>query len=159
MFSIVLVFYFSISNFSNSDIWKQISPLKTTKKEIEKKIGKGIDMLDNTFLYKHNDNHYYITFSEGQCRERHEPKWNVEKDVVVDFIMYPKKLVPIDKMPYDLKTFDKVKGADDMSGYYKYLNGELGLILETQIINHSKEEFVTAIVATSKTSESYLRCL
>lgn len=158
MFFIVLGFCFSILNISVDDIWKQIIPLKTTKKEVEKKLGKGKDMLDNTFQYKHKGYFYYINFSEGQCRERYQPKWNVEKEVVTYFVMSLNKPILLIKTPYNLKTFIKVKGADDMSGYYIYFNDEIGLRLETQTINHSKEEFLTGIQVVPKTSESYLKC-
>lgn len=157
LLSVLLTFFFSFNN-TKEDNWRQIIPLRTSRAEVQRLIGKHYWEYDNTVFYIKNGDRYYVTYSQGNCRGKEETKWNVGKNIVLDFVIYPKNKVAIDDMPYNLKTFIKIKGSEDMPNYYKYLNKEFGLILETQVLGRSGIEYVTGIVVSPKNSDISLKC-
>lgn len=153
--SILTVALFLFSH-PKSDDWGKIIPLKTSKVEIKKQIGEYLWQDTITSVYKKNGDIYYITYSQGSCRERDLPKWNVDKDTVIYFVVYLKNKIPINKIRYDLKSFEKV--TTDLPRSYNYFNEEMGLVLGTQIIGPSKKEFVTSIQVMPKKSDQFLKC-
>lgn len=157
MVSIFLIIFFVFINFYENSYWNKIVPLKTKKNEVEKKLGKGKWEDGSTVTYKYGGDTYYITFSDGKCNELSKSEWNIDKDVVLYFVMYPKNGISVHKMPVDLKSFDKVKMTGDLLNYNKYINEEIGLLVDTQP-NLNKIEVVTSIQKMPKKSEQYLKC-
>lgn len=157
MFSIFSIILFVFIDFYEISYWNKIVPLKTRKTEVEKKLGKGKWKDDSTVTYKYNGDTYYIAFSDGKCSESSKSEWNVDKDIVLYFVMYPRNGISVRKMPIDLKSFDKVKMTGDLLNYNKYINEEIGLLVETQP-NLNKIEVVTGIQKMPKKTEQYLKC-
>ncbi len=86
----------------------KITPLETTKSEVELLLGKSKDFCD--CIYESEDIKIRINYSGDTCRGG----WNIKKDVVIDFRITPKSVILTDKMGLKLNSLIKVV-YDDFS--------------------------------------------
>jgi hypothetical protein len=77
------------------DEWKGIRPLKSTRAEVEKVLGAPLERDCQECIYKSETERVAVTYSRGPCKAGEG--WNVPKDTVLNFTLYPERDQKLDK--------------------------------------------------------------
>lgn len=74
-----------------SNVWKGIAPLKTSRSDLERILGKPVKQDTFSFTYKTDSESIEVYFSKGNCEGslRHLNGWNVPVDTVLELIVDP----------------------------------------------------------------------
>lgn len=73
--------------------WKDITPLKSTKTDVEEILGQPDEKSESVFTYEIADGKIYVGFASGRCRGK-SPSWNVEADTVLGLTFVPNSKQP-----------------------------------------------------------------
>lgn len=103
--------------------WNGIVPLKTTRSDVGRLLGKPKFVYENSDLFFREDEKVSVEYASGPC-EGLRPHWNVSKGTVVSMLVKPMKTIS-----FDAKMLgpEFVRGAvqDDLS--VEYANAVTGV--------------------------------
>src|SRR5690349_10941442 len=89
--ALVIIFSSVIAAQFKSDGWNGISPLNSSKTDVERLLGKPIDGGRIAVgLYDTKTERVTIWYSTGTCRENPRSTWNVARDIVTVLLVAPK---------------------------------------------------------------------
>src|SRR6185437_2933114 len=109
--------------------WRTITPLKSTRTEVERLFGPGNDLyLAN---YSLQDGILSVEYSSGPCRSERKGGWNVPEGTVVSVRFEPKSKKRFAGLKLEFSEFKKVEGGD-VVGVVNYTNEEQGITYEVQ---------------------------
>jgi len=107
--------------------WRTITPLKSTRTEVESLFGPGNDRyLAN---YSLRDGTLSVEYSSGPCRSERKGGWNVPEGTVVSVRFEPKSKKKFASLKLEFTKFKKVEGGD-VVGVVNYTNEEQGVTYE-----------------------------
>jgi len=138
--------------------WMGITPLRSSRPEVEKLFGKGVRQYGTTFKYKYKKHNVFVSFSTGLCAQAPEAKWNVEKDVVLDIVVDPLKTLFLNEISLDLAGFEKLPGDFDLPKTYYYLNQKDGMAFDLDSSRGNGKETVNTIYYFPQSSQRNLKC-
>jgi hypothetical protein len=126
----ILIFLFVSACFAQEAPWlkqiKQIGPLKSTEKDVEKIFGNPSDWYTNRASYKLSEGQITFTYSEGKCGENKDSGYDVEKGTVVEIYFYTPKNIKFKSLNVNLDGFNK-KYATDLTNTFSYEDKKLGI--------------------------------
>lgn len=126
LLSIALMIF---SSSASAQEWRTISPLKTTRAEVEALLGPVESEYFAT--YKLTEGNIFIEYSSGPCRPDRKGGWNVLKNVVVSVHFYPKHKRRLADLKVDRRKLRKVVDRH-VGGIVYYINDEDGVVYEIQ---------------------------
>jgi len=119
----------SVSGNGLGQSWRTITPLKSTRAEVERQFGPSSDPYLASYSLK--DGTLFVEYSSGPCRAERKGGWNVKDGVVVSVRFEPKSKKRFTRLKLDLSKFKRVKGGD-VVGIINYTNEEEGVTYEVQ---------------------------
>lgn len=87
----------------NQNEWKGIIPLLRKKNEVEKILGKPVTQTDGIVTYKTDTEDVTVSYSTGNCKGA-ITGWNVPADTVLQFTVFPKKELRIERDKFKNET-------------------------------------------------------
>lgn len=96
------------------DGWKSLVPLKTTRQEAEKILGKP-EIDDNGYYrYRTAEAFVEVNYSTSPCagNQYNRGKYNVPADTILSYQVSLGKIVPIDEVKFDRKNYYRDSSSD-----------------------------------------------
>ena len=123
--SLIVAFY----SCGNAQDWRVISPLKSTRAEVETLLGPTQGAY--SAVYQLKDGSLFIEYSSGPCTPERKGGWNVPENVVVSLSFSPRPRKRFAELKIDRKKFRK-KIDQRVIGIIYYVNDEDGITYEIQ---------------------------
>jgi hypothetical protein len=113
--------------------WRGLSPLKSTRTDVERTLGRPDETLGNdTVTYRFPDRVVYFAFYSNPNCERQLPytSWNVTSDTLtaIDVTFRPQPLVA--DTGIDLTKYKKIEAGGDLLDRYNYFNADGSFVIE-----------------------------
>jgi hypothetical protein len=113
---------------SQTQGWRGIVPLHSTREDVERLIGPP--MTPNGITYDLKNERVNITYSAGGCAEDRPSEWNVPPGTVIGITIYPQTKLLLSDLQIDLNGFEKfINPHNPDSVYY---NNEEGVSIGTK---------------------------
>lgn len=130
--------------------WRGITPLHSTREEVERLIGQP--MMPGGITYDLKTERVNVVYSAGGCGKGHPSEWNVPVGTVIGVTLYPQTRLMLSDLRVDLSRFEKsVNPLSSDSVFYK--DDEDGISIGT---GSTGEVFVVQYLPSRK--DSNLRC-
>jgi len=135
--------------------WRGLSPLKSTRMDVERTLGSPAENRDNQRLtYYFPDVAVYFHFSSNPKCQQKLPytSWDVPPDTVTGIdvtLRHPKK---VEEIGIDLTKYKKIKGDFDVVNHYYYANPDDGFGIEVG------NDYVGGYQYGPGSKQSHLRC-
>ena len=135
--------------------WRGLSPLKSTRMDVERTLGRPDENLNNELLsYDFQGMVVYFDFTSNPNCERQLPytSWNVTSDTLtgIMIIFRPQPLVA--DTGIDLTKYKKIEVGGDLLGHYAYWNADESFAIE---VGH---EYLAGYHYQPGTKHKDLRC-
>jgi hypothetical protein len=112
------------SDCCDSNSWRGLTPLKTTRAQVEKVLGKPMPHSVNPHAasYETDAGRVSVLYSSGSCTSQDKSGWDVPELTIIDIKFYPKSPPDFAGLKIDLKNFEKSAqpgsiGIDEYSNY------------------------------------------
>lgn len=112
-------------NISPNKGWRGIVPLKSTRADVERILGRPSKKSVNAYYF--SEESVLIRYSEHQCAEG-----DVAPDPVLYISINPKVKRPLTELNLDLAKYQKKPGDFDVLDHFYYVNEEEGLTLSVR---------------------------
>jgi hypothetical protein len=127
-FPIACLFFLGFAQMPSTTDWRGLSPLKSTRMDVERTLGPPDEAIDNELItYRFPDIvvNFHFT-SNPKCREKLPyTSWDVTSDTVTGIIVTLRHPPLVEESGIDLTKFKKVKGDfDSIDHYYYFLNDD-----------------------------------
>jgi hypothetical protein len=142
--------------------WNGIVPLKSTRADVERLLGRG-----SSNSYRYGEEIVNIEYAQFPCGHQNPPGWpeappgwNVPRDTVVAIgVTFGMKTIAVASLSLDLSKFERVRGADDLPQDYYYNDKANGFAIEICDTGGPRGEIVRALLylPTAKEEELF-RC-
>jgi hypothetical protein len=133
-FAVVILAFISLNSaiIVRAEVWNNIYPLKSTRGDVEKILGKCKDSKSLwNCLYKMKDQNVYISYSIGNSCEK-GAVWNVPKGTVDEITIYLKNGgVILRNIKFDLKDFVEEEDSE-LIGRSQFINENKGISFEVE---------------------------
>jgi len=141
----------TLADCCNAKAWRGIVPLKSTRADVERLLGRPTGSLPTYYL---SDSTVDFKYSSCKCGEKCEnDDWKVPPDTVIVIRVGLRGVVKIADLHIDLSKFKKEAGGDpDVPGNFFYENEEEGLAIDTG------GGYVRALIYGPRAKDDYLRC-
>ena len=142
--------------------WNGIVPLKSTRADVERLLGKG-----SGNNYRYGKQIVNIEYAQFPCGHKNPPGWpeaplgwNVPRDTVVAIgISFGMKTISVASLSFDLSKFERVRGAADLSQDFYYTNKADGFAIEIVDTGTAEGEVVRELLYTpTAKDEELFRC-
>jgi hypothetical protein len=129
--------------------WRGITPLKSSRADVERLLGKPTGPLPTYYL---SDSTVTFWYSHCRCGDKCEDDWNVPVDTVLSIHVDLKGIVRLADLGLDLSQFKKSRLADDLPASFVYSNAEEGFAIE------GGGEYVSTLIYGPRQKDNHLRC-
>ncbi len=149
---------------NNSVGYRGIVPLKSTRSDVERILGRPADTSDTTYYFP--DKIIGIDYAKYGCaqppRVEGPPRppiegWNVAPDTVLVVRVTLRTPVSLKDLNMDLKNFKKERGDSDIPSHFRYVNRESGLTIELN--GDPATEIVRTLIYQPEAKYNHLRCV
>lgn len=151
---LILIFALNLSGSCQSleDGWKDIRPLKTDKKTVEKILGTPKVDSNGYHGYKIGDVFIQVNYSTEPCVGDllNRGKYNVPKDTVLEYIVYFHEFTELSKLKFDRKKFTESR-SEHLSEVFYLASREIGVIIAA--FEQQGREYVSNIEFRPKTKD------
>jgi hypothetical protein len=106
--------------------WRGIVPLKSTRAEVERILGRPDK--ESVNAYDFPEESVLFRYSQRRCDEQ----WNVAPDTVLYISINPKVKRPLTELNLDLTKYKKKPGDFDVLDHFYYVDEEQGLTLSVR---------------------------
>lgn len=137
------IIFVSGALFGQSDnSWRGITPLVTTREEVELKIGKPIDWSTEKYsaAYTVEGGRASILYSNG-CRVPGSHGWNIPETTVIRISFSPNSAVPLQELKLNLRRFQLHPDPDSIN-LVSLANDEDGVVLIVDTPSNLVERFI-----------------
>ncbi len=135
--------------------WKGLTPLKSTRADVEKILGKPSRSVPGPVIYGNDSERVDVAYARDRC-EYANGGWNVPANTVIRLEVRPVKTVLLEDLSFDRSKYDVSKWSHP--SYWKtYRNEEEGISLETTDLGKNTE-IVRVIQYFPKLSDQALKC-
>jgi hypothetical protein len=135
--------------------WRGLVPLRSTREEVEKLLGKSKMSHGFTYVYENENELVDVLYSAGSCELSGVERWNIPKDVVIWMEVHPRKGVRIRDLHLDPNKYHRFQ-LGHPENWVEYWNKEEGVTVHTIIWNKSEEVYFFEYRPTAKDGD--LRC-
>lgn len=132
-FLIVLLVFAGITQMPSTTDWRGLSPLKSTRTDVERTLGVPDQNIDNEhFTYYLPDVVVYFYFtSNPKCRKRLPyTSWDVTAETLTGIDISLRRPPLVEETDFDLSKFKKVKTNSDMVKSYYYVSEDGSFAIE-----------------------------
>lgn len=140
---------------TNSNSWHGITPLVSSRVEVELFLGKPIDSLRRTFIYENKTDKVRVLYSSSVCEQTEVGNWKVAKDTVLKLEVYPQKTLLVKTLNLDRSKFKRIRDAHP-ENWIHYFNLDDGISVDAQI-RGGREEVMNLTYEPSSRQKD-LRC-
>jgi hypothetical protein len=116
---------------SQSNLWfdqvKQIRPLVSTEKEVERVLGIPSTRYSDYAEYETKDGVFTVMYSHGICDQVTTPHYRVGAGIVVDFDFDPRRKMVFSDLRIDVSKWSKEVTPDVSPPTITYVNKEKGI--------------------------------
>lgn len=133
-----------------SQSWKGIVPLHSTRVDVERLLGPALSQCKCD--YRTKTENVFVLYSAERCAKGVPNTWNVPGDTVISIIVTPKEEPKLVDLGLDLKKFTKVEDPE-LRGNFTYTNLEEGVTY-----NVSDDGVVTSMEWFPRPKDKCLRC-
>lgn len=155
--SVFMVFFlmFLSCGTLTENCWHGLTPLKSTRTDVEKLLGPSKKNID---LYETEKEKVTILYSDGFCKENKRNIWNVSKDTVLAITVIPKENIPVSsfinkfKQHFDKEVDYKIKGV------FYYYNADRSVLLETKESSNGSEDIALIVYRPTRADDRF-RCV
>jgi hypothetical protein len=135
--------------------WRGIVPLRSTKTDVEKLLGKPIEGSHNLYLYDTEKERVSVLYSDGMCNENKSSTFNVPRDRVLTFMVSPKKTMNVSEITEkSSQSFEREADLKEDAFHYKNKDGSVRF--ETIMSENGIEDIIYIIYKATKTDDSLL---
>jgi len=126
----LILVIFTLNNLTNAQEakWlhklKQITPLESTERDVEKIFNKPTEQYGNIREYKTKEGILSVTYSTGEC-DSNLSDYDVDKGIVIEFDFSFEKIIMFKSLNINLAEFEKEESSDTQNIIYK--NNQLGI--------------------------------
>lgn len=117
-----LLMFFVHSPSADTKGWRGIVPLQSTRAEVESQFGEGTN--ECKCSYYRDDINVFFVYASGDCESDGSGDWNITKDTVIRFTIYPKVREQLSELEIDERKFEK---RADIGDRLIYVNREEGM--------------------------------
>lgn len=146
----VLFFLVFTTVFVQERGWRGITPLHSTREDVERLIGPP--MIPSGITYDLKTERVNVVYSDGACEKGQPSEWNVPRGTVIGITIYPQTKLMLSDLRIDLSLFEKVISPHNPDSVF-YNDEENGISIDTQ----SNGEVVKVYYHPTR-KDSYLRC-
>jgi hypothetical protein len=157
----VLLTFFLLLNFWSTSIaktWKGITPLKSTRENVENIFEKKSLVDDSIITYYLKNEKVIVTYSSGLCKEPNDSEWVVPKNTVITLTVYPKRQTFLSELTKDLSLFEKFNGPQDLSNSFYLINEIEGFSINVDRTLISGESIISSHSYFPTLNEKKLKC-
>lgn len=123
----ILCLLFLLAESSFAQAWRQIRPLRTSRKQVERLLGRP-KVVGGVNKYDFANETIDVFYLKRSCRFDRQG-WNVPVNTVTSVEIVPKKKVRLSETQWDLSKFRKEPGSFDNPSYLLFVNEEDGVTL------------------------------
>lgn len=123
---------------SPTNSWSGLVPLRSTREEVEKLLGKSKMSHGFTYIYENQNERVDVLYSAGPCEPSGVERWNVPQDVVISMEVIPRKTILIKDLHLDPKKYVRFQWSHP-DNWVDYWNREEGVIVHSIIWDKAEE--------------------
>lgn len=139
-----------------SNSWRGIRPLHSTKGDVDKSLGgPQRQLLNQAYLYVTDEERIEILYSDGPCRNSDVGKWNVSANTVLRITIYPQKTLLLRDLNLDKKKYARGEDPNIPHTFFLVNRGE-GVMIQTQ--ERDGYEYVLSIEYSRSNDDIGLLC-
>lgn len=154
---LVMVFLTPAFIFAQREEWSCLIPLKSTRAEVERILGKPAKYFDTSGGYETSYGKYSVWYATGRCSKKVEGRdWNVDAGIMTNLLVYPKRVDLIDQYLSNLQDYERRESPGGYSRFL-YLSKDESLIYQT-IKRPDSTEFIYAIALEPGKDKENLLC-
>jgi hypothetical protein len=132
--------------------WHGIAPLKSTRVDVERILGRPKNTTANTSIYDFRGDEIFVVYSGGPCTTNPEG-WDVPQDTVINITLTPKRRFKVTEV--NLNNHDyKLKQDEEVGDIAYYVNEDAGISYEVDI----REGVVKGITYSPTSKQAPIRC-
>lgn len=138
--------------------WRGIEPLKSSRKDVEKKLKirqRDDDLIATYHLKKEK---VIVTYSVGLCESSGNSLWNVPKDTVLYIAIFPKTPMFLNDFSVDLSLFEKRSGDFDLPERFSYVNQKEGRSIDIDTKSGFEQDVVASYSFFPTADQMSLKC-
>lgn len=135
--------------------WNGLIPLKSTRADVEKTLGKSRRSVPGPVIYENETERVDVTYARDRCESWHGD-WNVPANTVIRIEVRPVRTVLLEDLTFDKDKYS-VRNWSHPSDWKTYSNVEEGVSLETTDLGKNTE-IVRIIRYSPKPSDQSLKC-
>jgi hypothetical protein len=155
MFLIYVVMFLLSFIPQQTNCWRGITPLRSTRADVEKKLGMPTadSKASDAAFYKTRDEKVFILYSTGPCDSHPGYSWNAPRGTVIHISVEPNIRPKFADIKLDENKFKK-RPDPELRDYTAYTNEEDGISIEV----NTSEGVVTAFNYWPTSKDDSLRC-
>src|SRR5688500_5683266 len=140
LLKLFLFLSFATSVHCQANVWRSITPLKSTRVDVEKILGKPDPTSQGDFAatYTTRWGRVFVLYSTGACSIKPSNGWNIPEMTVISVSVYPEPEPDFNESQFTLKDFVKHPDPEILSSVV-YTNAKQGV----SIAVNSWDHFVT----------------
>ena len=132
-FLIASLVFVAVAQTPSPTDWRGLSPLKSTRMDVERTLGAPEQTIDNdhlTYYFPDVVVYFYFT-SNPKCREKLPyTSWDVTADTLTGIDVTLRHPLLVGETNIDLTKFKKVKAGSDMLDSYYYLSNDSSFAID-----------------------------
>jgi hypothetical protein len=115
-----------------TDRWKQIVVLRSTRADVEKLLGKG---KEHAFIahYPIEEGMLHVEYSDGRCSPGKYRGWKVAEGTVIELLYVPDNPSKFSALHLDLTKFRTVRESPDAPELITYIKDDEGIAYTVQL--------------------------
>jgi hypothetical protein len=135
--------------------WSGLTPLQSTRQEVEKLLGPAKDSVGKTFIYDTQAEKVHVWYSDGPCKASEIGQWNVPVGIVLQIRVYPKAIILFRDLQLDLRKYKRIPDPS-IRNWAFYENHDDGVVVQTQLEKGCEQ--VEIVTYEPKKDDRQLRC-
>ena len=152
----------SLINMAFAKEWNGIIPLKSTRADVERKFGKS-----KNDLYHYRGQFVSFEYANFPCAHESPPGWpqappgwDVPPNTVTAIrVAFRNRPIAVSTLPFDLVSFEKVRGDSDLPQHFYYTNKAEGFAIEFFDFGDKQGEIAESFIYTPTIEEEkQFRC-
>jgi hypothetical protein len=147
---------FLAAGFLHAGEWRGITPLHSTRADVERLLGRPAKSSGVAFTYDTRGERVRVFYSAGLCKEGSPQGYNVPQGTVLSFIVYPNTKLLVSDLKLDMSKY-KREHDPHVDGIVYYFNREEGVRLEARTLAEGGED-VESITYEPAAADNHLRC-
>lgn len=154
-FLVAYLVYLVVTQMPSTTDWRGLSPLKSTRMDVERTLGPPDQKIDNEQMtYRYPDVIVFFRFtSNPKCQQKLPyTSWDVTPDTVTSISVRLRQPRLLADTGIDLTKLKKTKGDSDLPDHYYYWNPDDGFAVEVG------KNYVMAYLYEAGSKQKNLRC-